>query len=141
MNNAPLGRSVFPTDRPTRVCAASWHDSQLTCRAPACAPVFFRSFFPMSANFAFRTDPRLEVIVPTLLKGCYLGQLQPLRGPPIWFEVRVYCLKKPKQNQRPSCPALREVEVECARGPSPTTPFSKNKVDLSAALPTTLGRG
>ena len=42
--------------------------------------------------------PRLEVIVPTLLKGCYLGQLQPLRGPPIWFEVRVYCLKKYKKS-------------------------------------------
>ena len=49
------GRPSRPTDRPSRVCAASWHDSQLTCRAPARAPFFFRPNFSISVNFAFRT--------------------------------------------------------------------------------------
>ena len=31
--------------------------------------------------------------------------------------------------------------MKCARDPSPTTPFSKQKVDLSAALPALFGRG
>ena len=44
-------------------------------------------------------------------------------------------------NRWSSRPALREVEVECARGPSPTTPLSKKKVDLSAAPAATSGRG
>ena len=62
-----LGRSVFPTDRPTRVCAASWQDSQLICRAPARALVFFRSNFSISVDFAFRTgpvDPNLRLVSP-----------------------------------------------------------------------------
>ena len=42
--------------------------------------------------------PRREVLVSTLLKGCYLGQLQPHRGPPIWFEVRLYCLQTKQKN-------------------------------------------
>ena len=50
-----VGASSRPTDRPSRVCAASWHDSQLTCRAPARAPFFFRPDFSISVNFAFRT--------------------------------------------------------------------------------------
>ena len=48
-----------------------------------------------------------------------------------------------RQSLRPT--ALREVEVLCARGRSPTTittiPLSENELELSAALPATFGRG